>query len=1315
MQKTRTMKSVFRRGLTAGLLTAGLLAGQWTNGAEAPERQEHIRGFGEVRMSAKTGAGAVFNCESPERATVLLHKIGRDLSQSATEPATWQMVKLGDVSAPVLVRPGLGSFLPTAKGNVVTVYTAPDGQAPETAFAKIAPELDGARFFDKDFRYPVYLDKFSHAGIGSWYPSNWTQGYEGKPNTVDDHFAFARELDLALQPNAGGFQLRNLLPKIREYGRPYHFAEWQEWSADLAIMAPEDLITTGPDFSVAPGYYGQVSYGGKRLQGWRNWMLQEKVRGFLNDPLLVDWTDPNGEVGPFPFHDVWDFSENNRKHFVRFLQNVRGYDLKTLGLAWHGNAKVFKSWDEVPIPMTYDFFGWTQDSLMANRDWRIHPVAAGRALEDGIKAGYCREDFNDAGWVTQPLPGGEMIEMFNRAKSGLWLRGTLEVPAKWLADQRKAADAKPGSKIYLTAATLTSGRFMGASFGAVQSLANADRVWLNGEELGAFTGQGGSQLSAQFDVTDRLRPGRNTIAYLPADPNFGLHGSFFLTDQPLENYPFTDAHRNARYSDWKEYLPWAVADMLEDSYKAIRAVDLDRFIKTQAFHSMDLSITLGARYGTYGHNTGDEAFFRPWDRRFGYVRGVPASAEPSGSVESPEHYKRWLGWHSFTAGGPSALDYFHNIQSMMYSPAAPLWREYMPYWKLSARRELKKPDIALFWSSRNNTLLKKGAVYQFDLGRGDLQALGYSYVYVDETTVRDGLIKDYPVIWDSGTWVMDAKTVEGLKEYVEAGGTYVAIQETGRHTTTQKDAWPISELTGFKVVAERPMSGTLSILSKQPLFSKLAGRVVYNSGKSVDFSGYNFADKSFALKPVAKDTEVIARYADGAAAIGLRKLGKGRVIVLGSPFWRDSYDRQGMWWPGEGQSQFLEDLFAGLGLKPLAPADTHKVWREHYLAINGTEEFLYLHNPTDEAVTFSTDWTAVNPVGKLFDPKNGKEIPGKIDGRNVRLEKLTLAPRETLIVATQPRRDPELALADWFHSLARYWRPSEGGKILERPDLPLYEVRLADKLLGKVLTSAEAAALPAIPAGTELGACQSPEAFKAKPDKDRRCVFHVNFVSSPQWRPADHVTLDIRAVTYAVGNLVGPVDAWLNGEKVFNQADAGDAGKETGAQADIGKLLKPTGEKNVLVFTTGPLGFYGDVSVRMRPAPTEVIEVAGTWQMQKDPDSGLSPVTLPGEMNGMFAATTVTIPAAWKGDRVFVALDLSGSYSAFAINEKMIFHPQMWPNLPVRYMDVTPWVKFGEANRLTLITAAAASGWQPGKLDVKKVSIQRVKLGKATK
>ena len=73
------------------------------------------------------------------------------------------------------------------------------------------------------------LDKVDHYGIGSWYPQYWgDDNTKGKPNSVDDHFAYARKMGLTLQPNGGGNLLTNLLPKIREYDRPYHFAQWLE-------------------------------------------------------------------------------------------------------------------------------------------------------------------------------------------------------------------------------------------------------------------------------------------------------------------------------------------------------------------------------------------------------------------------------------------------------------------------------------------------------------------------------------------------------------------------------------------------------------------------------------------------------------------------------------------------------------------------------------------------------------------------------------------------------------------------------------------------------------------------------------------------------------------------------------------------------------------------------------------------------------------------------------------------------------------------------------------------------------------------------
>ena len=63
-----------------------------------------------------------------------------------------------------------------------------------------------------------------------------------------------------------------------------------------------------------PYYYGQVSAGGQDLLTYRNGDFQQHtVKRYVDDPLLVDWLDPNGEVGPEHWYHYWDFSEANRR------------------------------------------------------------------------------------------------------------------------------------------------------------------------------------------------------------------------------------------------------------------------------------------------------------------------------------------------------------------------------------------------------------------------------------------------------------------------------------------------------------------------------------------------------------------------------------------------------------------------------------------------------------------------------------------------------------------------------------------------------------------------------------------------------------------------------------------------------------------------------------------------------------------------------------------------------------------------------------------------------------------------------------------
>ena len=49
-----------------------------------------------------------------------------------------------------------------------------------------------------------------------------------------------------------------------------------------------------------------------------------------------------------------------------------------------------------------------------------------------------------------------------------------------------------------------------------------------------------------------------------------------------------------------------------------------------------------------------------------------------------------------------------------------------------------------------------------------------------------------------------------------------------------------------------------------------------------------------------------------------------------------------------------------------------KVWRDRYIANNGTEEYLLLFNPSEtDPQTFHTDWNASFPITQIFDPEDG--------------------------------------------------------------------------------------------------------------------------------------------------------------------------------------------------------------------------------------------------------------------------------------------------------------------------------------------------------
>ena len=64
---------------------------------------------------------------------------------------------------------------------------------------------------------------------------------------------------------------------------------------------------------------------------------------------------------------------------------------------------------------------------------------------------------------------------------------------------------------------------------------------------------------------------------------------------------------------------------------------------------------------------------------------------------------------------------------------------------------------------------------------------------------EDGNAARYKVVIDTNTAIMDEKLLGQVEQYVRDGGVFIAFVQTGRHSPTQPDSWPISRLTGYRV------------------------------------------------------------------------------------------------------------------------------------------------------------------------------------------------------------------------------------------------------------------------------------------------------------------------------------------------------------------------------------------------------------------------------------------------------------------------------------------------------------------------------------
>ncbi|HEY3417711.1 MAG TPA: beta-galactosidase trimerization domain-containing protein, partial [Armatimonadota bacterium] len=978
-----------------------------------------------------------------------------------------------------------------------------------------------------------------------------------------------------------------------------------------------------------------------------------------------------GETGPGndSYYGARDRNEYSRKDFVHYLRDLRKLSLDEVSRRWFGAPGKFANWDEVQFPRERNFYGW-KDGVSQDLAgmWRMRMVDR----ETGEKEQMYQPAYDDARWYAYQQPGAEYLASMGRVgrKRGAWLRSTFSPDPALLAAH---------GALYLNVCSFNNAQW-----------ADPVSVYLNGKKL-ADVSFGYAMEWKQFAVRDQLKKSGNVLAVYA--PRGIIAGPVFLTlNKAATSFPCDDPCINAQLYDVREWMADCCARANARYIAYVRGVDPYRPVKLMAFYSMiDVMTPYLEQWGGYPHCTGESAFYRPWMKRYGYIRGVPDSSEPSAPAKDLADFEKLF--FTMTMEGMNAHDYFWDLQNILdLPPVLAYYEKNLPYFELMGRYDLKKPDIAIARSTRVSRVTNEDTEHWNDPGRGDLQQSHFSNVYCSEIDLKDRLLDNYKVIIDDNFNTLNLEDVDHLEAYVRQGGTLVLNQRSGRNTYLQREAWPINRLTGCTPTI-RPEGGTVTFEQHPPILKAYAGKSFDNTGRAVDWQKHDYYTDSIALSPVDKNVQVIARYQDGQPAIVRRPLGNGWVVVLGSAFYRNAEDISGYFVGSHEQTIFFKALFSDLGAKPVMESDADFLWGERFISNSGASEMLIMGNKGGEKADVSlkdvsATWTLDFTPRRVYDPATGQDLPVKIAGNTVTIEHLDLRPYEMRYFAVErPDRDGLGMVQHWLFRQGQLWKGVPPGLEAGKPStswpIPLlghYQVKQFDNE-----ADARKALAPDSPTDESwqnlpIGDWAS---YGLRTGKNIWGVYHKTFTIDPAW------LRNLRGVEalwqpWQMGAC--PQELYINGLQIFKNNQPMNESQLLG-------VLKPGTNTFTMICQgrnlDGNGGLFNPVSLRGIPcANGTVVDISKGWNIYTS-DSDSYRADFPAKATSILARKSVFIPNSYKNCSVWVEVKSTdpNQVTTVATNGFLRFigvraGDAYWRGAFL--MNITPDVKFGEENDLVI-------------------------------
>jgi len=1294
MKTTRLFQAVY---LLALLALVPLRSGAAAEYPPAP-----LRGYGTVSGTVTSSTASsllAIACEDEEKAKLLLAKF---LSDEQTLPGVTKKeiiagqrgfgwLRFGGQTLSAYEVDGQGFLAALRLGAKVLIIASPTRDGMAAAADDALKGNNTAVVSEPEVEVPAWLDRWDKHGFRFYYSTGMVPtgqksdeyDYRGDFTFAKDHgvgMVFWNELSDVIGADGqtadphwdwaqGWAKLDNLPTAINLSAGNLSIPTWvaNRYRED-GLMQPMPGYL-GDSMSVAAWRgtepkAGELAWGATPARDAMLRAMQESVRHFDGDPNIVSWMEPLCELS----QGGDDFMGCGPGADITYREYLRGKygSVDKLSKAWFGQPDKLKSWDDAHAPELASFLGWGPEAVDLGGSWRI-------ANADGAPpADWVMPAFNDSAWLTVTAPGDD--RNLSLPKKPAVYRRTFDLPADWVTRH-------PRSWVYLWDLNR-----------AFSKEAPPVSIYMNGKKVAEDHCREPITHWMVAEATSCLESGTNQLSLVLPSGYLGYR--IYLSPTEPKQYPNLGEHLNAQWVDLVGWRQKARVDSVRRGMEMIREVDPNRYITLAApDYALDgvkgLAQDLGGEFHNTGYMSGN------WDDKLPSLMrgsGLPCSLEPGGPAHSVAEFKTMLGLWS--TQGVEQIDYFQHIGDVMWNPEIrQYFDEHQPLIHLFGKYHVPKSDLGFLfctgaealtgypWDNDLNSNLRSGWVCQGVANR----MLSYCpRDFLTESDFDRGNAAACKVVIDTNTSIMDEKLLGDIEKYVRDGGIFVTFVQTGRHSPTRPNSWPISKLTGYDVLTiekfDAKGNSTYDLndpgaTRAQPLIPA-PGQQIYLNQEAWMKTRYV---TGLRMKKAAADVQDLVLWQDGTVAIGMRKVGKGAIIEFGAK-------NNGQPWLGIDTAAIIP-ILKWAGVKPNtvdAALDDPKAqnlgqyfFRE-YVSNNGLYNISALWNPSRTETIKATLTFKENIPAVAWDVDTGKELPvqdGKLGG-------LTLDPQQTRMFLT-PRNQITEAPEDWFALQRQWWRAAQPiTKPFAAPSnrfvLPLDEDwswhPMGDKDDPQQLMALDSSSWPKL----RLGAWNTvPERETIKHGFLRR-----SFTIPGEWNNG-RVELWIQSTGYAFSDkgrvwLDGaPVSSWLSESNISGM--------------DFTKTLKP-GTIHTLaveVMSKGELtGVIANAWFNYVPKPEGTIDMAGEWTTCKDDlfhDTGK--VALPGVYEANSLWRTINVPKEDENKTVMLAMEAGRPFHVF-INGMMVrYSCSNVPTTDARVgLNITPWIRFGQDNRIHMIS-----------------------------